>query len=242
MLSDGRRACEFRLDVVSEPLPCKTVFVKICGVTTVDDALLAAGLGADAVGLNFADSPRRVGLDTAHDILDRLPPDVMAVAVFRNQPRDEVVETAHRLGIGVVQLHGDETPEDSRWIASQVSGLIRAFGIADPALTSGDDYGANRLLIDSPQPGSGQVFDWSNLERVLHGRRFILAGGLTPENVADAIEVARPWGVDVASGVEQAPGRKDPARMRRFIANARRAAAELGSIGPVRELFGIDES
>lgn len=217
--------------------------MKICGVTTVDDALLAAGLGADAIGLNFADSPRRIPLATAQEIMRRLPPDVMAVAVFRNQTREHVVETAHGLGIGVVQLHGEETPEDCRWVAERVEGLIRAFGITDPALTAGDDYGPYRLLIDSPRPGSGQVFDWSNLELVLGGRPFILAGGLSPDNVADAIDVARPWGVDVASGVESEPGRKDPTKVRRFITNARRAAADLGPpTVPGGGLFGIDES
>ncbi len=217
--------------------------MKICGVTTVDDALLAAGLGADAIGLNFAASPRRIGLDTAREVMRRLPPDVLAVAVFRNQSRDEVVATAHELGIGVVQLHGDESPEDCRWVADRVTGVIRAFGIADPALTGDADYGPHRLLIDSPQPGSGQVFDWSNLELVLAGRPFILAGGLDPDNVADAIDVARPWGVDVASGVETSPGRKDPAKVRRFITNAREAAAALASeAAPAGVLFGMDES
>lgn len=217
--------------------------MKICGVTTADDALLAAGLGADAIGLNFADSPRRIEHDTAADIVRRLPPDVMAVAVFRNQRREEVVETATAVGIPVVQLHGDETPEDCRWVAERVHRLIRAFAITDPALGGDDDYGPHRLLIDSPRPGSGQVFDWSNLELILGGRPFILAGGLTPDNVADAIDVARPWGVDVASGVESAPGRKDPTKVRRFITNARQATAALGST-PATEsgLFGIDES
>ena len=219
------------------------MFVKICGVTTVDDALLAAGLGADAIGLNFAASPRRIEIETAGEIVRRLPPDVMAVGVFRNQERTEVVETAEAAGIRVVQLHGDESPEDCRWVADRVQGVIRAFGIADPGLTSGADYGPHRLLIDSPRPGSGQVFDWSNLELVLGGRPFILAGGLTPDNVADAIDVARPWGVDVASGVETTPGHKDPTRLRRFIANARRAAATFASTSaPGGRLFGIDES
>lgn len=217
--------------------------MKVCGVTSADDALLAAGLGADAIGLNFADSPRRIALETAREVMRRLPPGVIAVAVFRNQSREEVVETANGLGIDVVQLHGDETPGDCRWVAERIPGLIRAFGIADPALISGDDYGPHRLLIDSPRPGSGQVFDWSNLELVSRGRPFILAGGLTPENVADAIDISRPWGVDVASGVESAPGRKDPTKVRRFITNARRAAAEFGSApAPDGGLFGIDES
>ena len=219
------------------------MFVKICGVTTVDDALLSAGLGADAIGLNFADSPRRIDMEIARQVMDRLPPDVLAIGVFRNQSRDEVIETATSLGIEVVQLHGDETPEDCRWVAERMTGLIRAFGIADPALTGGADYGPHRLLIDSPQPGSGQVFDWSNLDQVLGGRPFILAGGLNPDNVADAIDVARPWGVDVASGVEATPGRKDPGKVRRFIAGARQAAATIAAAPQANAgLFGIDET
>jgi phosphoribosylanthranilate isomerase len=204
------------------------VFVKICGITNPDDALLAAGLGAHAVGLNFADSPRRITTDSAEEILRRLPREVLAVGVFRNQDREQVMRTVNTLGLRAVQLHGSETPEDTRWVGARVHRLIRAFSVADPALVSGDDYGPHWLLIDSPAPGSGQVFDWSNLEQVAGGRHFILAGGLGPDNVADAIRVARPWGVDVASGVESAPGRKDPARLRRFITTTRDTAAELG--------------
>ncbi|MDH3295829.1 MAG: phosphoribosylanthranilate isomerase [Acidimicrobiia bacterium] len=213
------------------------MFVKICGVTTVDDALLAAGLGADSVGLNFAnESPRRINRELARDIVRRLPPEIVTVGVFRNQARDYVVETANKLGLRAVQLHGHETPEDSRWIAARVPAVIRAFSYADPALSSGADYGPHRLLIDSPTPGSGQVFDWSNLEIAAAGRKFILAGGLGPDNVADAIGVARPWGVDTASGVESAPGRKDPSKVRRFIAAARQAA---GALGPDHDPFEL---
>lgn len=205
------------------------MFVKICGVTTVDDALLAAGLGADSVGLNFAnESPRRINRETARDIVRRLPPEIVTVGIFRNQARDFVVETAVKIGLRAVQLHGHETAEDTRWIGSQVPAMIRAYSVADPALTAGEDLGPHRLLIDSPSPGSGQIFDWSNLERVAQGRKFILAGGLDPENVGDAIRLTRPWGVDSASGVESAPGRKDPAKVRRFIAAARKSASMLG--------------
>ncbi len=203
--------------------------MKICGVTTVEDALLAAGLGADAVGINFtASSPRRVGPGRAGEIVAKLPPEVLAVGIFRNDHPERVVELAVTVGLRVVQLHGDESAEETRWVAERVPALIRAFSIKDPALAGDDDYGDHRLLIDSPLPGSGEVFDWDRLDRVVRGRPYILAGGLNPANVGHAVELLRPWGVDVASGVESAPGQKDPSKVRRFIAAAREAAAALG--------------
>lgn len=200
------------------------MFVKICGVTTVEDALLAAGLGADALGLNFySGSPRRIGRETARDIVRRVPPEVLSVGVFRNEVRERVVEVANVVGLRAVQLHGDESPEDTRWIGERVPAVIRAFGIDDPMLVSGADYGPHRLMIDSPSPGSGKSFDWRLLSQRVGDRPYILAGGLNPENVARAIEELGPWGVDAASGVESSPGRKDPAKVRRFLAAARAA-------------------
>lgn len=203
----------------------RSVFVKICGITEPEDALLAAGLGADAIGMIFAPSTRRIGMEVARDIVRRLPPEILAVGVFRNERRERVVELANTIGLRAVQLHGDESPEDTRWVSARVPAVIRAFSIRDPALSVGADYGPHRLLIDSPAPGSGQVFDWSAVEQVAAGRPFILAGGLTPDNVADAIELVEPWGVDVASGVESSPGHKDPAKVRRFLQAARQAAS-----------------
>jgi len=199
------------------------VFVKICGITTVEDALLAAGLGADAVGMIFAASSRRVGPEDARDIVRRLPPEVLSVGVFRFERRERVVEIANTVGLRTVQLHGDESPEDTRWIGERVPAVIKAFGIDDPMLTSGADYGPHRLLVDSPLPGSGEPFDWDLVDRRIAGRPYVLAGGLDPDNVTRAIESLGPWGVDVASGVEAAPGRKDPAKVRRFLAAARAA-------------------
>lgn len=197
------------------------MFVKICGVTTVEDALLAAGLGADAVGMIFAASQRRIKTADARDIVRRLPPEVIPVGVFRNESKERVAETANTLGLRAVQLSGHESPEDTTWLASRVPTVIKAFSATDPALLDAADYGAQHLLIDSATPGSGQVFDWAILEGAPLNRPFILAGGLSPENVADAVRTVAPWGVDVATGVETSPGRKDPAKMRRFIAAAR---------------------
>lgn len=200
------------------------MFVKICGVTRLDDALLAAGLGADAIGLNFwSGSSRRIGVDAARDIARRLPPEVLTVGIFRDEARQRVVEVANKVGLRAVQLHGNESPEDTRWVGERVPALIRALAIGDPLLVSGADFGPHRLLVDSPLPGSGEPFDWDLVDRRLAGRPYILAGGLDPENVTRAIESLGPWGVDVASGVESAPGRKDPAKVRRFLAAARAA-------------------
>jgi len=204
------------------------VFVKICGLTDPEDALLAAGLGADAVGMILTASPRRVTRAAAQDIVRRLPAEILTVGVFRNDGRERVVELANRLGLQAVQLHGDESPETTKWIAERVPLVIRAFSHRDPALAATEDYGPHRLLVDAPKPGSGIPFDWSDLPTALDGKSFLLAGGLDPDNVAEAIRVVKPWGVDVATGVESAPGRKDPAKVRRFLASVRSAQSELG--------------
>lgn len=198
------------------------IFVKICGVTTVEDALLAAGMGADALGLNFvASSSRRITPGRAKEITRRLPPDVLTVGIFRNEAREKVVEIANTIGLRAVQLHGHESAEDTRWVAERVPAVIRAFSANDPALTRYEEFGPVRLLIDAPEPGSGHTFDWTRMDELEIDRPIILAGGLNPDNVTEAIETVRPWGVDLASGVESAPGKKDPVLVRRFIAAAR---------------------
>ena len=201
----------------------RPLFVKICGVTSEDDALLAAGLGADAIGMIFAASSSRITRGRARDIVRRLPPEVLSVGVFRNESKERVVRLANEVGLRAVQLHGHETAEDTRWVAERVPNVIRAFAATDPALARHADYGDIRLLIDSPLPGSGEVFDWSILEQESFARGFILAGGLDPENVATAIDAMAPWGVDVKTGVEDRPGVKDPIKLQQFIARAREA-------------------
>lgn len=206
------------------------MFVKVCGITTEEDALLAAALGADAVGLVFAASARRVSVGQAREIARRLPPEILTVGVFRDERKERVVEAANRAGLRAVQLHGRETPEDCQWIRERVPLTIRAFAAGDPGLERLDTYGADLTLIDSATPGSGQVFDWQVLDGAPVGRSFILAGGLTPQNVADAVAAVRPWGVDVSSGVEASPGRKDPVKLREFIRAARsRPPADAGA-------------
>jgi phosphoribosylanthranilate isomerase len=199
------------------------VFVKVCGITSEEDALVAVAMGADAVGFVFAPSPRQIAPQRAGDIVKRLPSEIVTVGVFRDESRDRVVEIAHAAKLRAVQLHGRESPADSHWIHQRVPLVIKAFAAGDPRLDLADEYAADAIHIDSATPGSGEVFDWSLAEGAPSNRRIILAGGLTPENVADAIRVVRPWGVDVATGVEASPGRKDARKIRSFVEAARAA-------------------
>ena len=204
------------------------MFIKICGITSEQDALLATALGADALGFVFAPSPRQVAVDRARDIARRLPAEVLTVGVFRNELPDRVVNIVHRAGLGAAQLHGHESPEQSREVRSRVPRMIKGFFAIDPGLSDVACYNADVALIDSPTPGGGEVFDWSLVENVpLSGIPLLLAGGLDADNVRRAIHKVAPWGVDVSSGVERAPGEKDPVKMRRFIDAARAAFTEV---------------
>ena len=201
-----------------------SLFVKICGVTSEADALLAVGLGADAVGFIFAPSPRQITATAVADIVKRLPHGVLTVGVFRDEAPARVVELANHIGLGAVQLHGHETAEECRWVRERVPCTIKAFSAGDRTIDRFTEFGADYLLIDGPSPGSGQVFDWRLGEGVVDPNRLIVSGGLQPDNVGEAIAHLHPFGVDVASGVEAAPGRKDPQLVQAFVANARRAA------------------
>ena len=203
------------------------MFVKVCGITTEEDALLAVAMGADAVGFVFAPSRRQLQPARARDIVRRLPPEILTVGVFRDDLPQRVVETVGTVGLRAAQLHGRERPEDGQYVAQRVSVLIKAFSAGDRMLDMASEYGASAILVDSPVPGSGELFDWTALDGTSRHERLILAGGLTPDNVADAIAAVRPWGVDVASGVESAPGVKDHELVARFVAQARAAAARL---------------
>ena len=206
------------------------MFVKICGTTTEDDALLAVAMGADAVGFIFAPSPRQVSMDRARDIVRRLPSDVLSVGVFRNELPSRVVEITSQARLGAAQLSGHESPEDTAWVAERVPVTIKAFPAGHEGLEHLVDYGADVVMLDSKRPGSGEVFDWSLAEGApLAGHRLLLAGGLDAGNVAAAIWRVRPWGVDVATGVESRPGRKDPARLRAFLNAAKEAGATTAS-------------
>lgn len=200
------------------------MFVKICGITSEEDALLAVAMGADAVGFVFAPSSRQIAPALARDIARRLPPEVLTVGVFRDEAPQRVVDIVHTAGLRAAQLHGHETVDQTKWVHDRVPVVIKAFPGGDPTLERADAFGADAVLIDSATPGSGEMFDWSLAEGAPIGRRVILAGGLTPDNVADAVGRIRPWGVDVSTGVESSPGHKDARLVRDFIRNARAAA------------------
>ena len=199
------------------------MFVKICGTTSEADALLAVAVDADAVGFIFAPSPRQVAPVVARDIARRLPPEILTVGVFRDEAVSRVVDITRFAGLKAVQLHGKETPGQARWVRQRIPLVIQAFPAGDPAVRRAKDYGVDAVLLDYPTPGSGRVFDWKLCGEAPAGMRMIMAGGLTPDNVGAAVASVQPWGVDVVTGVEREPGRKDPVKVREFVAAARGA-------------------
>ena len=201
------------------------VRVKICGITSIPDALAAVGAGADALGFMFhAPSPRAVTAAQAAAIIRELPPFVARVGVFVDAAPELLRETALATGIDTFQLHGEETPAQCEGLTLPV---IKAFRVRDAnSLTPLLAYRTTAWLLDSYVPGqpggTGARFNWDLAVQVVRlGRPVILAGGLTPENVSEAAARVRPYGLDVSSGVESAPGRKDTARMRDFVAAAK---------------------
>jgi phosphoribosylanthranilate isomerase len=202
------------------------LLIKICGITSEADALLAVSFGASAVGFVFAPSPRQIPVQLAADIAKRLPEEILTVGVFRDEAPQRVVEAVRVAGLGAAQLHGHETAEETQWVRSRLHMVIKAFRAGEPTIGRFDEFGADYLMVDGDNPGSGRVFDWRLAEGVIDPQRLIVSGGLRPDNVAEAVAHLHPAGVDVSTGVEAAPGRKDPLLVRDFIANARRAGAE----------------
>lgn len=211
------------------------VRVKICGVTRVEDAVRAAYLGADAIGLNFwPGSKRCVDVPTGREIAAALPPLVMAVGVFVDQPADEVRRIATEVGLSAVQLHGSESVATCGGFPVPV---YKAFRCAPRDDSSGlpwvDEVVAYSgqvagVLLDAAATGpggTGRTCDWALAQKLASELPVILAGGLTPDNVAAAIAAVHPWAVDVASGVESSPGVKDPELMARFIRTAKETAS-----------------
>lgn len=213
--------------------------IKICGITNVSDALSAMGAGADAIGLNFyADGKRFIDAETAFDVASAVPEEVTLVGVFVNSSAEEIIETADRLSLDVIQLHGDEPADLLPKLPEDIM-IVRAYrcgreGLAPLArfISSCRMHGRlpDAALIDanasSDYGGTGQIADWQQIasqREILGEVPLILAGGLTPVNVGEAIATVRPQAVDVATGVERRPGVKDSTLVAQFVASARLA-------------------
>lgn len=192
------------------------MLVKICGITRAGDAEAAVASGAGALGFVFwPSSPRAIDPDRARAITARIPPFVTLVGVFVNQPAEFVNQVATAVGLGAVQLHGDETPEFAQALRRPI---VKAVQVGAD-LREAERWPSHvMLLVDAHDPmrrgGTGQLADWGAAARLARARPVLLAGGLTPDNVADAVSRVRPFGIDVSSGVERSPGVKDPQRIK----------------------------
>lgn len=231
------------------------MWIKICANTSLADARLAAEAGADAVGFVFAHSPRRVTAEQVAEIAPAMPPDPTQVGVFLEHSFDEIVAATRQAGLHGIQLHGAFDPwiveqlrqefghgqfliQTLHWRVDQEASAMEATLLEEYAAVSRQGV-VDAVLLDAKTAkaagGTGKTLPWKRIREVLaaepRGLRIILAGGLTPENVAEAIGTLRPWGVDVASGVEERPGKKDAARVEAFIRQARNAFAAIENRG-----------
>ncbi len=202
------------------------VRVKVCGITNPEDARTAAMAGADAVGLIFAESPRRIDVEQARKIAEALPDGILKVGVFVDAEPEEVLRIAGEVGLDYAQLHGDEDPETVAKIRKGGIGVIKALRVRNAkALAAVESYEADLFLLDAwsakLRGGTGERFDWE-LAKSLRGRdNIVVSGGLTPENVREAIEFFEPYGVDASSSLEERPGKKNGERVRRFVGAAK---------------------
>jgi phosphoribosylanthranilate isomerase len=202
-------------------------FIKICGITNLDDALAAAEAGADVLGFNFyKPSPRYVTPEVAREIITQLPKEILTVGVFVNEPSPQSVENIARdAGVTAIQLHGDETPAYCDDLKNRyVIKALAASSDFDPARAA--EYNVEAILLDTKDDalrgGTGRVFDWSIAQRVRHTvPKLFLAGGLSLQNIEDAIMSVDPYGVDVCSALEETPGKKSHERMRAFVRTIR---------------------
>ena len=203
-----------------------SVKVKICGITSPADGIAAADAGADMIGLMFCpQSPRHVSIEVAGQIAQAVPPFVVKVGVFVSASEELVAEAIASCGLSLLKFHGDESPE---FCASFGNRAFKAYrGVPDASERTYIRNEAPALLVDAAVSGSyggtGLTADWSAAARLAKHYPLLLAGGLNPDNVAEAVRQVIPWGVDVASGVESSPGKKDPGRMRSFVQAVRSA-------------------
>jgi phosphoribosylanthranilate isomerase len=213
-----------------------SLWIKICGNTSLADARVAAAVGADALGFVFAPSPRRVTPEQAAEIIRGLPAEIEKIGVFVDVSLNEIAATVETAGLTGVQLHWNAPVELTAKLRGRFGAGLRIlrvvhFGGTGTRSNFTVDPSADAVLVDSrvagAAGGTGKSYDWAEARRslfgVAEGIKFIAAGGLAPENVAEAIRTLRPWGVDAVSGVEAAPGRKDAAKVRAFIERARAA-------------------
>ncbi len=201
------------------------VKVKVCGIKDPGDARVATDAGADAIGLVFAESPRQVSLKEAREVAAALPDGVLKVGVFVDAEPEEVLRIAAEVGLDYAQLHGDESPEVVAAIQNSGLKVIKALRVRDAESLIMEGYEADLFLLDAysenVRGGSGERFDWT-LAKLLRGRDNILvSGGLGPENVREAIRFFEPYGVDASSSLEDAPGKKNRERVRRFVSAAK---------------------
>jgi phosphoribosylanthranilate isomerase len=202
------------------------VFTKVCGITNPGDAREAADAGADAIGLIFAESPREVNVEEARRISVALPDGVLKVGVFVDAEPEEVLQTAREVGLDLAQLHGDETPETVAAIRGAGLPVMKALRVRNAeALAEIQSYGADLIMLDAwsarVRGGTGETFDWGLAKSVKGRGNIVVSGGLTPENVREAIEFFEPYGVDASSSLEEKPGKKSGERVRRFVRAAK---------------------
>ncbi len=207
-------------------------WIKFCGTTSLEDAQASVEAGADALGFIFAPSKRRITPEKAGEIIKQLPQNVAKVGVFVNETAENIQATIRQTGLTLVQLHGDESPEFVMAQRERI-GVIKTIlvnGNLEDRFASfcGHRECADHILLDSGS-GSGLTFDWQSVRRRVDWNdvKVIVAGGLTPDNVGQAIEALMPWGVDVVSGVEAGHGKKDPAKLKAFVAAVRKSDERL---------------
>ncbi len=203
--------------------------IKICGVTSLQDAGVVVDAGADALGLIYASSVRQVVGDAAGDIVERYADQLWCVGVFRNQEDHQIVRIVERDGLRVVQLHDPASEHLLDALALRGVKVVRAVTAHAPSLNPQESETVVAVIVDSAQPGSGIANDWEQVTSLHFEVPVIVAGGINPETVAAVITATRPWGVDVASGVEILHGVKDPAKVASFVSRARAALTQKGA-------------
>jgi phosphoribosylanthranilate isomerase len=196
--------------------------VKICGITNAGDARVVADAGADAVGLVFADSPRRVNVEGARRISMTLPGHILRVGVFVDEEPADILRISREVGLDLAQLHGDETPETVSAVRQGGVKVMKALRVRDAgSLKALDGFEADLILLDAyserARGGTGERFDWEVAKSSTGRDNIVISGGLGPENVREAIEFFEPYGVDASSSLEDGPGRKNGERVRRFV-------------------------